>query len=209
MNSRRLLFKHFNYPLYIPIPNRSILAVLAEQGVSGMTAELERLSSLGSAWASATLGYLSILPSASGSRDPQQAVELCSKAASDGDPYALFITAWARFLLTKDRVKAGETMLQASRMSFTPATLAMAFFLWPDTKAALRFVDAAARLGHKDAWSWRCAFSMTGRLGNIQRITGYVLMPFARLRYVVGVWRNPLSENVLVVTLTNQRPIYR
>jgi TPR repeat protein len=136
-------------------------------------------------------------------------MDLCSKAATDGDPYALFIMAWALFLLTKNRVKAAELMLQASQMRFAPATLAMAFFVWPNTQMALRFVDDAARLGHKAAWTWRCGFFRTGRLGAMRRIVGYILTPFARLRYAMAVWMGPFSEDVLVVTLTDQRSGYR
>ena len=92
MNSRRLQFKYFNYyPLFVPEPSRGVLFVLAERGPSGMMLELERLASLGSAWACATLGYLALLPSSQGLRDPKRAADLCSKAAADGDPYALFV----------------------------------------------------------------------------------------------------------------------
>jgi hypothetical protein len=209
MSSRKLLFKHFNYPLFVPEPYRGILAVLAERGTSGMMSELERLSSLGSAWASATLGYLSLLPSASGVRDPQRALDLCSKAASSGDAYALFVTSWARYLLTKDRPKAAEPMLQASRMAFSPAQVAMSFYVWPDTKTAMYFLDEAERLGNKAAWSLRCGFYITGRLGFVRQIAGYFFSPFSRLSYFIAVLRNPLSEDVLCFNLTDMRPACR
>ena len=136
MSPRNLWFRHLNYAVYIPEPNRRILAVLAEHGVSGMLSEVEKLSRLGSAWASSTLGYLSLLPSSNGKRDPERAIQLCSKAAADGDPYALFVFGWARFILTQDRVNAAEAMLQSARKRFAPAILAMAFFVWPKTEMA-------------------------------------------------------------------------
>jgi TPR repeat protein len=209
MNSRKLLFKHLNYPLFVPEQNRGILSTLAERGLSGMMAELERLSTLGSAWAASTLGYLSLLPSAEGIRDPKKAIELCSKAAAAGDSYALYVTSWAQYVLTQKRVTAAPAMIQSSRLQFAPALLAMSFFVWPDTKVALRFVDEAARRGHNAAWDLRCGYFKTGRLGRMRQILGYLLTPFARLRYVAGVWRDPFSENVLVVTLTDRRPAVR
>jgi hypothetical protein len=48
MKPRKLLFKYFNYPLFVPEQNRAILRALEEHGVAGMVAELDRLSSLGS-----------------------------------------------------------------------------------------------------------------------------------------------------------------
>jgi TPR repeat protein len=96
MKPPKLLFKCFNYPLFVPEQNRAILRALEEHGVAGMVAELDRLSSLGSVWAASTLGYLSLLPSAEGARDPQRAIDLCAKAAAAGDPYALYITSWAQ-----------------------------------------------------------------------------------------------------------------
>jgi hypothetical protein len=209
MTPRRLLFMHLNYPLYIPEPNRGILAVLEERGLSGMLSEVERLSALGSPWASATLGYLSLLPSSRGEKDPTRAIELCAKAAADGDPYALYVMGWARFILTEDRVKAAEAMLQSNRKRFTPATLAMAFFVWPNSEIAFRFIDTAQKLGHKAAWSFRCGFLKTGRVGVVRQIAGYVMAPFARLRYALAVWLNPFSENVLFLALADRRPVYR
>jgi TPR repeat protein len=209
MSLRRLFFRHFNYALFVPESNRAILTTLAERGLPAMIAELERSSALGSVWASSALGYLSLLPSSSGTRNPQRAIELCARGAKDGDPYALFVTAWALYLLTENRVKAAEPMFQASQKRFSPATLAMAFFVWPNIQMALRFVDTAARLGHKAAWAWRCGFLRTGRLGPLNRLFGYTMTPFARLHYASALWITPFSEDVLLVTLTDQRPAYR
>ena len=210
MNSRRLLFKYFNYyPLFVPEPSRGVLFVLAEKGPSGMMLELERQANLGSAWASATLGYLALLPSSQGLRDPKRAADLCAKAAADGDPYALFILAWARFLLTKDRVVAAEAMLRSSQKGFAPATLAMTVFVWPNTQLTLRFIDDATRLGHKGALAVRCGFFRTGQFGIVRRTVGYLLTPFARLRFAIALWMDPFSENILSFISTDQRPAFR
>src|SRR5581483_2122898 len=192
MNSRRVLFKYFNYyPLFIPEQSRKVLVVLAQKGPPGMMLELERLASLGSVWACATLGYLALLPSLLGVRDPKRAVDLCSKGAADDDPYSLYILAWAQFLLTNDRVPAAETMLRSSQRGFAPATLAMAAFVWPNTQLTLRFIDEATRLGHKGALVVRCGFFRTGRFGIVRKIIGYAMTPLARLRFAIALWRNP------------------
>lgn len=210
MNPRKLLFQYFNfYPVYVPEPSRGVLDVLAEKGPSGMMLELERLANLGSAWASATLGYLALLPSSQGLRDPERAAGLCSKAAADGDPYALFILAWARFLLTKDRVAAAKPMLQSSQKGFAPATLAMTVFVWPNTELTLRFIDEASRLGHKGAFAVRCGFFRTGKFGIVRRAVGYLLTPFARLRCGFALWKNPFSENILTFISSDHRPAFR
>ena len=80
LKQRRTHWRYFNYPLYVPEGQRKVIQILSDQGVTGLTAELERLASLGSPWAASTLGYLSLLPSSSGQRNPARAVEYCSKA---------------------------------------------------------------------------------------------------------------------------------
>jgi TPR repeat protein len=210
MSSGRELFRHLNYPLYVPEHHRSVLAKLTEGGVPGMMAELQRLSSLGSPWAASTLGYLSLLPSQSGARDPQRAIDLCTKPAAEGDAYALFVLAWALFALTGSGVKAAEKMLAASKMKFAPAILALSAFVWrADCERALKLVDRAGQLGHKAAWVVRCGYYRTGRVGMLRCVLGYALTPLARLRYRLAVLAHPLSENVLVITLNDPRPAYR
>jgi len=205
-----MLFKHLNYyPLFVPESSRGVLQVLAEKGLSGMILELERLASLGSTWSTATLGYLALLPSSQGLRDPGRAADLCAKAAAEGDPYALYVLAWARFLLTNDRVVAGETMLRSSQKGFAPATLAMTVFAWPNRQLTLRFIDEAARLGHKGAFAARCGFFRTGKFGMARRIVGYLLTPFVRLHFVVALWLNPFSQNILSFIATDRRPAFR
>ena len=99
-----------------------------------MRAELEMLSSMGSNWASATLGYLCLLPCGGAATDAQRAIDLCSRPARERDPYALFVLGWAIYLLTRDRSRAAVPMFESSKMDFVPATLAMVFFVWPRRK---------------------------------------------------------------------------
>jgi TPR repeat protein len=210
VRSGRELFRFLNYPLFVPERHLSVLDQLTDGGVPGMVAELERLSSLGSSWASSTLGYLSLLPSESGARDPRRAIDLCARPAAEGDAYALFVLAWALFALTGSGIKAAEKMLAASKLKFAPAILALSVFVWrADSQRALKLVDRAERLGHKAAWVVRCGYYRTGRVGKLRRVIGYALTPLARLRYRLAVVAHPLSESVLVITLNDSRPAYR
>jgi len=202
-------WRYFNYPLYVPEGQRKVLRVLSDQGVTGLTAELERLASLGSPWAASTLGYLSLLPSSSGNRDPARAMEYCAKAAADGDAYALFVTGWARSLLTQDRVRAAELMMASRKLRFAPATIALAFLAWPSADASLKMLNDAVTLRHKAAWAFRCGFFRTGRLGIGRQILGYVLTPFVRLQYALAAWIDPFSVGVVVLTITDKRPAFR
>jgi hypothetical protein len=204
------LFKYINYyPLYVPVQNRGTLDVLAKGGVRALISELERLSTLGSSWASATLGYLSLLPSAEGTRDPERAIALCTKPAVDGDPYSLFVLGWARLVLTKDSDKSVSAMLEASNKKFLPATLAMSFFVWSNTEAALQFVNEAGKRGHKAAWAYRCRLYRSGRAGIMRRFFGFVMTPFARLYYLIALRSRPLCSDVLVMNPIGYGPVFR
>lgn len=184
--------------------------MLADEGLPGMLSELERLSALGSSWASSTLGYLSLLPTHGSGRNPERAIQLCTQAAIEGDAYALFVLGWAKFLDTHNRALAAQTMIQSCQRQFVPAALAMAFFVWPaDTSMALRFIDTATRHGHKAAWAARCGFYKSGRLGLLRQIAGYLQAPLARLRYAIGIWMSPFSEDVLFFPLADERSAYR
>jgi hypothetical protein len=209
MNPRKALFEHFNYfSMFALEPNRRVFEVLGEKGPPAMILELERLASLGSAWAAATLAYLCLLRSPEGVRHPERAEELCSKAAMEGDPYALFILGWARFYLKQSRDRVGEPVLRSSQMRFAPANLSMAIFVWPNTELMLRFLNEATMLGHKGALSLRCGLYRTGRFGIARKIVGWVLMPFARARYVFALWRDPFSESVMWIQPTDERPTF-
>jgi len=211
----KAFLKELNYVLYIPEAARNVRLILLKRGAAEMIAELERLSKLGSTWAAASLAYLSLLPSASGTRDVDRARELCAAPAARGDPYALFVLGYA-LLLAHERVKAAETMLRASNGGFSPATLALAQFAWygvgtqpRDLKLTEFYLKKAAARGHKAAFSWTCGLYRTGKFGRLRQLKGYVLAPPASLCLVIAVWRNPFSENVLVFDGDGKRPALR
>lgn len=62
--------------------SRGVISSLDESGLAELKSELERLSGLGSAWASSALGWLCICKSKDGTRDPVRAIELCRAPAA-------------------------------------------------------------------------------------------------------------------------------
>ena len=168
-----------------------------------MVRELTRLSSLGSPWASAVLGYLALMPGADGIRELDRAIELCKPHADRSDAYSLWVLAWA--LLHKGEVNlAASTMQRAAVQEFPPALLDFASFIWrgwgiknPKIADALARVRRAEKVGHKGAWVWRSQYYRSGKFGIIRRFLGYLLMPLAWSRWAIGIWTDPLSCQVL------------
>jgi len=180
-----------------------------------MVSELERLSRLGSPWASASLAYLSLWPSGPVGHDVERALTLCKGPAIQGNAYALFVLAYAH-LLARDHTRAAKAMLKASELGFPPATLAITQFAWfgvgtrsQNIELAMLYLRKASKLGHKASLSWRCALYRTGRLGTARMFAGYALTPYAYLRYLFSAWMNPFSESVLVFDLHGMHPNLR
>ena len=86
-------------------------------GPSRFTEELERLSTLGSPWASAIMGYIALVRGPDGKRDADRAIELCRNHAHAGDSYAQFVYAWA-LLFAGESNLAFETMKKATLSGF-------------------------------------------------------------------------------------------
>jgi hypothetical protein len=209
-NFRNLFWRYFNYGLYTPVEYRTVVEkALSQGGADALVAELERLASLGSSWAAASLGYLSLLPQPNGRRDPERALLHCSSAVREGDPYALFVVGWAQYLLTKSRRKSYRPMLEASKKRFSPATLAMSFFVWPEENVTMRFVDGALRAGHTAALLLRAEYYCTGRFGLMKQALGAILKLPARARYEIARVYDPLSLNVLMFHINDDLPAFR
>ena len=175
-----------------------------------MLREVARLSSLGSSWASAVLGYLALMPRADGVRELDRAIELCKPHADRGDAYAEWVLAWA--LLHKGQTNlAAATMQRAALQRFPPATLDFASFVWrgwgiknPKIADALVQVRQAEKVVHKGAWVWISQFYRSGKFGMGRRNLGYLLMPLAWSRLAIGVWADPLSCQVLTFQWSNK-----
>jgi hypothetical protein len=191
-------------PLYVPEEGRYICKFLEAGEPDRLVGELERLSSLGSPWASAALGYLLLLPDCNGKRDVNRAIELCRPHARNGDPYALFVFAWA-LLYSGRGVGAVKAMRNSALSGFPPARLDFVTFVWNGwgTKerypsVALTLLRRAARAGHKAELLWRCRLYASGQFGLVRRLFGYLVTPIALLRYLFAFWADPFSCRVFV-----------
>jgi hypothetical protein len=200
----RLWRAYFNTTIYVPDEGRHVLGVLESEGPTRFIQELERLSALGSAWASAILGYMHVVPGSDGKRNLDRALALCENHARSGDAYALFVCGWA--LIFKRQHKAAyDAMEKAVQLGFSPATLAFALFIWAGwgtegrhPALAMRALRLAASQGHKGSPIWRCGFYRSGQLGVLHRCLGYILTPFARVPYWLALWTDPFSARVFV-----------
>jgi hypothetical protein len=197
-------------PLHIPEQGRHIFKSLNENGLVELKSELERLSGLGSTWASSALGWLCICKSKDGTRDPGRAIELCRAPAAAGDPYAGYVLAWA-FALANRGTEAVDMMKRAALAGFLPARLDLVTFVWNGRDPTSRNRRAAYDLlnhaqAHKAAMIWRCRLNRSGEFGWIRRLLGYFLMPVGFVRYAVAFWRNPFSCKVLLFQPWMTRP---
>jgi TPR repeat protein len=207
--NNRLWRDHLNGPLYIPDQGRYLLRLLETSGTVDFIHELERLSILGSPWACAILGYLSLMPDTDGNRNPQRAIELCKSHADRNDPYAQFVYAWA-LLHSGQRNMAIRTMEKAALLNFPPASVDFATFVWNGwgvkdlgAAAALELVARAERTGHKVAFRRRCEFYRSGKFGVVRWLLGNLGFPFALARHALALWHDPVSSSVFTFQWRN------
>ena len=197
-------------PLHIPEHGRYIFNSPNANGLSYLKAELERLSTLGSTWASSALGWLCICKGKDGSRDPGRAIELCRGPAAAGDPYASYVLAWA-LALTNQGTAALDSMKKAALAGFLPARLDLVTFIWngrdstnSNRRVAYNLLKHAKQ--HKAALMFRCKLDRSGEFGWIRRFLGYLLTPIAFVRYAMGYWKDPFSCKILVFQSWMTRP---
>jgi hypothetical protein len=212
---RGRIFKDLNYGLYLPESSRSVWEPLLACDPAGLMSELERLCTLGSAWASVTLGYLSLLPGSDGARDIERARALCSGPVAKGDAYALYVLAHAHYF-AGDGLKAAKAMHQASRRGFPPAHMAMSKFAWYGVGMPRRTLDLtmlflrkASRSGRAGALLWRSTLYRSGALGAVRKTIGYLLWPYAYVRLLIVTWIDPCSERTFAFDVVSRVPAFR
>lgn len=208
-------YVYFNSPIYVPDQGRYVLKLLETGGPKPFVEELERLSTLGSPWASAMLGYMALMPGSDGKRDASRAVELCKAHAYAGDSYAQFVFAWA--LIYSGQAKlAFDSMKKAAAAGFPPATIDFSTFIWnlqgrtkSDAIAALKALKFAYQARHASTLVWKYDFYRSGRLGFLRRPLGYLLAPLARLRSLFVFFEDPFSCRVFVFQHRATGPVLR
>lgn len=197
-------------PLHIPKEARYIFKSADADGLAHLRSELERLSSLGSAWGASALGWLCICKATNGTRDPDRAIELCRSPAAAGDSYASYVLAWA-LALNGRGAEAFDMMKRAALAGFPAARLDLVTFVWNGWDPTSRNRCVAYNLlnharDHKAAMLWRCRLRRSGEFGWIMQLLGYLLTPIALIRYALAFWENPFSCKVLIFQPWMKRP---
>lgn len=213
--SRRIWRRKFNYALYIPAEMQELRHVLESGGAAAFKAELTRLARLGSANAAAILAFLELRGAISGQPDVARALELCVSVASNHNAYVDYVQAWVHWL-RNEHESAVACLRRSGARLFPPAALDLARFVWhgwgiesADRRVAMELLQHASALGHRASLLMHCAFCISGALGPLRLITGYVLYPIALARYACALWFDPFSERVFLVDLKARRGVFK
>jgi hypothetical protein len=190
--------------VYIPEEAARHIDASSRNDADAFQAELERLSLLQVPWACAILGYKALLLKSDGGRDVEQALSLCAGPAQAGDAYAQYILSWA-LTLKGELTTAAAAMRKSAKQLFPPAVLDSANFFWRGSASDLdveitRFLDLSDRVGHAGTSSRRYAFYRSGRFGVVNLVLGYVLVPFAIVKYFFAARMSPYSARVFAFT---------
>lgn len=187
----RLVWKHINYPIYIPEADPQVGALLVKGDIEQLIADLRRRTALGSMSAAALLGFLELMGGVSGKLDPQAAITCCSAAAKAGDPYAQYVIAWAYWEIG-NRDDALSWMKLPAAAGFLPALvdtgrmLALVAHNEGELRTAVGILWGAHKLGHVVPLVAISGIAVRGQLGLMQRFLGLVMLPYAAIRMLLG-----------------------
>ena len=215
IQSIRIWVRYLRRPVYVPEEGRSLVNILELKGPEPFLTEIERLANLGSQWACSLLGYIAISGDRNGTVDTRRARQLVMSAAKGGYAYAQYVLAWT-LLIDGDRTGALENMKRAGVQLFPPAALDLALFVWigvgierPEPQAAVRLLSHANALDHANTLQLRCVFYRSGKLGVTHRAMGFVLSPYAWIRYAVALAYDPFRAEVLSFSPDGSGAVFR
>jgi len=211
----REAWERLNYPLFVPPDGSDLLAVLAKQGTEPFIADLGSRADLGINWAAAILGFLELKGAIDGRVRLDRAEQRCLPAARAGDSYAQYVLAWT--LLEKQRPEEAFRWMNraATAGDFLPAwadlgclVLSGAGVRHPDVARAIGLLWSAHKRGHKAALLFICDTYRRGRCGPVRRLVGYLIAPYAILRYYLSLRRRPFAQDVFVSFKSRGRPFF-
>lgn len=206
--SRRWM-KEVGIPLFIPPEGRVTLGRLNICSSGALLSEIQRLSSLGSNWASAALATILLYPNERGVRGLSKSKELVSRAAAEGDAYSLYVLAWAEFL-SGDKSASYSHLRRAAEAGFSLAVLDLAGVLqFKDITAAVRLLKRAERMGHAAARGRIFLLWMQGRLGWFRRIPGAFGLAYRSMIITARLHQDPLSADTFAVMMRFHNPPIR
>lgn len=210
----RAVWKHINYPIYIPEEDSDIAALLVRGDVASLAAELKRRITLGSGSASAICGYLEFMGAFGAEGDLDAAIACCTGPAKAGYPYAQYVLSWA-YWETGNRTDALRWMKRSATRSFLPALLDTGRMLAAladnrrETVAAVRILWGAHRLGHAGALLLIGGLALRGAMGPLPRVLGLVLFLFAAIRLALA-WRcEPFAARCFAIDRHPKVPFFK
>ncbi len=202
-----------NYSIYVPPEGFDLLTVLGEQGAERFIMELGTRADLGTTWAAAILGFLELKGGLSGQARLDRAEQRCLPAARAGDSYAQYVLAWILLELRRPE-EAFQWMNRAAAVgNFLPAwadlgrfTLGGVGLRHPSVARGIDILWSAHRRGHQAALLFICDTYRRGRCGLARRAVGYLMSPYALIRFYFALLLHPFTERVFVNMHTGERP---
>ncbi|SRR5258706_4878220 len=204
-----------NYPLFMPEELSGLTQFLARGESRAFVSELSRLAMLGSAGASATLGFLELCGEVTGDRRVEEAKALVEQHATSGHAPSQYILAWC-FWHGERGDDALDQMRRACAQRFAPAAFDLARFVhrgWgvrtADLVVAEKLYWKAHSIGHVSGAQFSLHLWRTGKWGIIKAVAGTLAYPLATLRVMIHWYFRPFSANVFFYNPHTSRTFFR
>src|SRR5258706_5283886 len=215
MTSALVWKRALNYPLFVPEEQRGLATFLVRGEIDAFVCELSRLAVLGSAGASATLGFLELCGGVTGERRVAAAQSLVQRHAAAGHAQSQYILAWC-FWHNERGDDALDQMRRACAQRFAPAAFDLARFVqrgWgvrtADLVVAEKLLWKAHSIGHVSAAQFAFHMWRTGNWGILKSIVGALTYPLATVRVMIHWYFRPLSANVFFYNPHASRTLFK